>query len=108
MIEEAFTCHAVLGLDVGKFSHWACLVTRAGEIALNRPVANAEEELDALFSQVADGTLVVVDQCRNIGSLAIRRARLAGLGVPTCPASPPTVRQGCSPAAPRPTSATPS
>lgn len=25
MIEEARTCDAVLGLDVGKRSHWACL-----------------------------------------------------------------------------------
>ena len=78
-------CDAVLDLDVGKSSHWACLVTKAGEVAANRPVANAEAELDELFSQVGAGTLVVVDQVRNIGALAIGRARLAGLEVAYLP-----------------------
>lgn len=75
------TSHAhtsVLGLDVGKSSHWACLVTVEGEIVLSRPVANRESELDELFSQTRDA-LVVVDQIRNIGALALRRARSAGL-----------------------------
>ena len=74
MIEEAAPPDAVLGLDVGKSSHWACLVTRAGEVLVNRPVANREPDLDALMSRVPAGTLVVVDQARNIGSLALRRA----------------------------------
>lgn len=76
---------AVLGIDVGKSSHWACLVTREGEVALNRRVRNSEGNLDGLFSQVACDTIVVVDQCRNIGLLAISRARLAGLGVAYLP-----------------------
>ena len=76
---------AVLGIDVGKSSHWACLVTREGEVALNRRVRNSEGDLDGLFSQVACDTVVVVDQCRNIGLLAISRARLAGLGVAYLP-----------------------
>ena len=76
---------AVLGIDVGKPSHWACLVTREGEVALNRRVRNSEGDLDGLFSQVACDTIVVVDQCRNIGLLAISRARLAGLGVAYLP-----------------------
>ena len=76
---------AVLGIDVGKSSHWACLVTREGEVALNRRVRNSEGDLDGLFSQVACDTIVVVDQCRNIGLLAISRARLAGLGVAYLP-----------------------
>jgi len=82
---EAATCTAVLGLDVGKFSHWACLVSRAGEVLANRPVANSEEDLDALFAQVGEGTLVVVDQVRNIGALPISRARAAGLAVAYLP-----------------------
>ena len=41
MIPEALTCTAVLGLDVGKSTHWACLATRAGEVVLNRRVANS-------------------------------------------------------------------
>ena len=76
---------AVLGIDVGKSSHWACLVMREGEVALNRRVRNSEGDLDGLFSQVACDTIVVVDQCRNIGLLAISRARLAGLGVAYLP-----------------------
>lgn len=81
MLTEAATCPAVTGLDVGKFSHWACYVTRQGEVLASAPVANTEHDLDALFAQAGAGTLVVVDQARNIGSLAISRARLAGLQV---------------------------
>lgn len=51
---------AVLGLDVGKSSHWACLVDRDGEVLASAPV-------------------------RNIGSLAVRRARAAGLGAAHLP-----------------------
>lgn len=76
---------AVLGLDVGKSSHWACLVDRDGEVLASAPVRNREAELDALFSSAPAGTLVVVDQFRNIGSLAVRRARAAGLGVAHLP-----------------------
>lgn len=76
---------AVLGLDVGKSSHWACLIDRDGEVLASGPVRNREAELDALFASAPAGTLVVVDQFRNIGSLAVRRARAAGLGVAHLP-----------------------
>lgn len=76
---------AVLGLDVGKSSHWACLVDRDGEVLASAPVRNREAELDALFASAPAGTLVVVDQFRNIGSLTVRRARAAGLGVAHLP-----------------------
>lgn len=76
---------AVLGLDVGKSSHWACLVDRDGEVLASAPVRNREAELDALFASAPAGTLVVVDQFRDIGSLAVRRARAAGLGVAHLP-----------------------
>lgn len=76
---------AVLGLDVGKSSHWACLIDRDGEVLDSAPVRNREAELDALFASAPAGTLVVVDQFRNIGSLAVRRARAAGLGVAHLP-----------------------
>lgn len=85
MVRPAIACRAVLGLDVGKGSHWACLVTAEGEVAANRPVANSEKDLDELFAQVGGETLVVVDQVRNIGALAIRRARMAGLEVAYLP-----------------------
>lgn len=51
--------------------------------------------------------LVVVDQVRNIGALAISRARLAGLDVAYLPGLARTTRRSCSPATPRPTRATP-
>lgn len=85
MVKEAATCNAVLGLDVGKSSHWACLVSKGGEVAINGPVPNKEDDLNKLFSQVENRTLVVVDQCRNIGALAISRARAAGLPVAYLP-----------------------
>lgn len=73
MIKQAVSCSAAPGLDVGKSSHWACLV------------ANRGEDLDALFSRAVEGTLFVVDQVRNIGPLVIGRARLAGLEVSYLP-----------------------
>ena len=85
MAKQIRAYDAVLGLDVGKTAHWACLVTGSGEIAANAPVANSEDGLDELFAQVGPKTLVVVDQVRNIGSLAISRARLAGLEVAYLP-----------------------
>ncbi|MCK6139738.1 IS110 family transposase [Slackia exigua] len=85
MPKTATAPEAVLGLDVGKSSHWACLVTRDGETAVNSPVANSEGDLGRLFSQVDQGTLVVVDRVRNIGALAIRRARMTGLDVTYLP-----------------------
>lgn len=30
----------VIGLDVGKASHWACVATRDGEVLASKPVAN--------------------------------------------------------------------
>lgn len=33
---------AVLGLDVGKSSHWACLIDRGGEVLASAPVRNRE------------------------------------------------------------------
>ena len=65
---------AVIGLDVGKSSHWACVATRDGEILLSAPVANRERDLDSLFGRFPDA-LVVVDQSRNIGALALDRAK---------------------------------
>lgn len=61
MLTEAAACAAVIGLDVGKFSHWACHVTRQGEVLRSGPVANTEHDLDGLFAQAEAGTLVVVD-----------------------------------------------
>ena len=68
----------VIGLDVGKSSHWACVATRGGEVLASKPVANRESALDSLFAEFP-GALVVVDQVRNIGALALSRAKAAGM-----------------------------
>lgn len=68
----------VIELDVEKPSHWACVVTREGELLASKPVLNRENAIDGLYAQYP-GALVVVDQVRNIGSLALSRARLAGM-----------------------------
>ncbi len=75
---------AVIGLDVGKSSHWACVATRDGEILLSAPVANREGDLDSLFGRFPDA-LVVVDQSRNIGALALARAKAAGMSAAYLP-----------------------
>ena len=72
---------AVIGLDVGKSAHWACVATRDGEVLLSAPVANRKNELDSLFAEFP-GALVVVDQPRNIGALALSRARAVGMPQP--------------------------
>lgn len=65
----------VIGLDVGRSSHWACVVARDGEVLASKPVANRENALDSLFAEFP-GALVVVDQVRNIGALGIPDALL--------------------------------
>lgn len=57
---------AVLGLDVGRASRWACMLTQDGEFAVNRPVVNSKHELDRLFS--------LGDRRRPCCSGAIRQA----------------------------------
>ena len=68
----------VIGLDVGKSSHWACVLTREGEVLESAAVPNREGAIDALYAR-HPGALVVVDQVRNIGSLALSRAGRAGM-----------------------------
>ena len=60
----------VIGLDVGKSAHWACVVTREGELLASGPIPNRENAIDGLYAQYP-GALVVVDQVRNIGPLAL-------------------------------------
>lgn len=51
---------------------------QSGGILANRPVSNRKRDLDELLASAPEGALVVVDQKRKIGSLALRRARKAG------------------------------
>lgn len=78
---------AYLGLDVGKQSHWAYAVDSAGTVLLSRRVANTDAGLNEVIAEYSDDTLVVVDQRRSIGALAIGRARAAGRPVAYLPGS---------------------
>ena len=78
-MEATVRTRPVLGVDVGKQSHRCCLVTADGEVALNAPVANREHDIDELLASLPGGTLVVVDQVRNISSPVLKRAEAAGL-----------------------------
>ena len=46
---------AVLGLDVGKSSHWACLIDRDGEVPASAPVRNREAEVLGALRRVLPG-----------------------------------------------------
>jgi transposase len=72
-----------VGLDVGKGTHHAVALDRAGQHLLSRSVANAEAPLRALFGQLqAHGpVLVVVDQPAAIGALPVAVAQAVGLAV---------------------------
>lgn len=51
---------------------------------MSAPVANREGDLDSLFGRFPDA-LVVVDQSRNIGALALARAKAAGMSAAYLP-----------------------
>ena len=76
-----------VGFDVGKRAHHAHAVLADGRDAFSTGVDNSEAAIDRVIADAAElGTpLVVVDQRRNIGMLAIRRARAAGVEVAYLP-----------------------
>lgn len=75
------------GLDVGKETHHATVLTRDGKKIVDRVVANGETQLRELFERLqADGNiLAVVDQPSSIGSLPIAVARAMGVDVAYLP-----------------------
>lgn len=70
---------AIIGLDVGKSSHWACVTTRDGEALPSAPIANREGDPDSLFGRFP-GALVVVDRSRNTVSCHFCEKRKYGWG----------------------------
>ncbi len=82
---EQSTYESYLGIDVGKRGHRACAVSCTGQVLFNVPLANSEQGIDEVLARLKGNCLVVVDQKRNIGLLAIRRARLKGLDVAYLP-----------------------
>ena len=76
-----------VGFDVDKRAHHAHAVLADGRDAFSTGVDNSEAAIDRVIADAAElGTpLVVVDQRRNIGMLAIRRGRAAGVDVAYLP-----------------------
>ena len=74
-----------LGVDVGKASHRACAVGPGGRVMFNVEVGNRAGDIDRVLARAGAGALVVVDQKRNIGALAVARARAAGMEVAYLP-----------------------
>jgi transposase len=48
------TMRHYVGLDVGKGSHWACVLDEQGEVILSRRVEATEEALEAFCSEIAE------------------------------------------------------
>lgn len=74
-----------LGIDVGKASHRACAARASGEVLFNVAADNRAADIDRVLARAGAGALVVVDQKRNIGALAVARARAAGMEVAYLP-----------------------
>ena len=74
-----------LGIDVGKASHRACAVDASGTVLFSVAVDNRAGDIDRALARAGKGALVVVDQKRNIGALAVARARAAGMEVAYLP-----------------------
>lgn len=70
----------VIGIDVGKSFHHACVLDSTGTQLASKRIDQYEPELRALFTQYLDqGTvLVVVDQPNNIGKLTVTVAEDCG------------------------------
>lgn len=71
----------VIGMDVGKYFHHACILDSHGTQVLSKRINQNEQALRALFSNFYSGNnkvLVVVDQPNNIGRLTAAVASLAG------------------------------
>lgn len=76
---------ACLGIDVGKASHRACAVDASGTVLLGVGVTSRAADVDRVLARAGAGALVVLDQKRNIGALAVVGARAAGMEVAHLP-----------------------
>ena len=71
----------VIGVDVGKYFHHACVLDPQGRQVLSKRINQHEGSLRKLFGQfLADNTsvLVIVDQPNNIGRLTVAVAQHMG------------------------------
>src|SRR5699024_11163717 len=74
----------VIGMDVGKYFHHACILDSGGNQVLSKRVNQHEQSLRKLFNCYATNeakTLVVVDQPNNIGRLTVAVAEHIGVDV---------------------------
>lgn len=74
----------VIGMDVGKYFHHACVLDIDGTQVLSKRINQNEQSLRALFSAFSaydHKVLVVVDQPNNIGRLTVAVAQDIGIGV---------------------------
>lgn len=74
----------VIGMDVGKYFHHACVLDSHGAQVLSKRINQNEQALRALFSNFYSGNnkvLVVVDQPNNIGRLTVAVAQDLGIDV---------------------------
>jgi transposase len=77
-MSERFDYAVFLGLDVGKSSHHGCALTPDGRTVFDKPVPQAQADLEALFQKLLTDhgpVLVVVDQPASIGALAVAVAQ---------------------------------
>ena len=78
----------VIGVDVGKYFHHACVLDPQGRQVLSKRINQHEGSLRKLFGQfLADNTsvLVIVDQPNNIGRLTVAVAQDMGADVRDLP-----------------------
>lgn len=74
----------VIGMDVGKYFHHACVLDSQGRQVLSKRINQHEGSLRKLFDKfLASDTevLVVVDQPNNIGRLTVAVAQAMGTDV---------------------------
>lgn len=74
----------VIGVDVGKYFHHACVLDPQGRQVLSKRINQHEGSLRKLFGQfLADNAsvLVIVDQPNNIGRLTVAVAQDMGADV---------------------------
>ena len=74
----------VIGMDVGKYFHHACVLDIDGTQVLSKRINQNEKSLRALFSTFSahdHKVLVVVDQPNNIGRLTVAVAQELGIDV---------------------------
>lgn len=81
------TPQVFLGLDVGKFEHWACAVTADQEVVWNTALPSDEAKLVDMYKCLQEhGSLLVArDQPATIGALAVAVDQHLGIPVAYLP-----------------------